>query len=127
MMILLAMQPVWADSDREALFEERMAEAKARLHLSDEQLERVKPIMQATADARRSVLSRYGIDIEAGGGPENKLGMREARKLRSDLAKIRAETVDQLDDILTDEQLDEFRKMQEETRQEIKKRIRGSR
>jgi Spy/CpxP family protein refolding chaperone len=127
MMIVLAIQPVWADSDRKVHFEERLAEAKDRLDLSDEQLEQVKPVMQEAAEAQRSILARYGIDLEAEGGPGNALGMREARKLRQDLSKVRAETLEKLDGILTDEQLDEFKKMQEERRQEMKKRIRAGR
>jgi hypothetical protein len=127
MLIVLAIQPIWADSDQEALVEERLAEAKARLDLSDEQLEQVKPVMEEAVKAQRSVLARYGIDLEAEGGPENKLGMLEARKLKKDLAKVREETLEQLDDILTDEQLEEFRKMQEENREAMKSRIRGGR
>jgi hypothetical protein len=126
-MMVFAVQSIWADSDQEARFEERMAEAKARLELSDEQVEQVKPVMEAAIEAQRSVLTRYGIDLEAEGGPENQLSMREARKLKKDLSKVREETLEQLDDILTDEQLDEFREMQEEKRQEMKSRIRGSR
>jgi hypothetical protein len=127
MMVVLGIQPVWADSDREARVEERLAEAKVRLDLNEEQLEQVKPIMQAAIEAQRSILARYGIDLEAEGGPETRLGRREARKLRKDLAEVRTRTLEQLDDILTDEQLDEFRKMQEERRQGMKKRIRGGR
>jgi hypothetical protein len=127
MMIVLAIQPIWADSDQEALVEERLAEAKARLDLSDEQLEQVKPVMETAVKAQQSVLARYGIDLEAEGGPENKLGMREARSLKKDLAKVREETLEQLDDILTEEQLDEFRKMQEEKRQAMRSRIQGGR
>jgi hypothetical protein len=127
MMMVFAVQSIWADSDREAVIEERLAEAEARLELSDEQLEQVKPVMEAAVEAQRSVLTRYGIDLEAEGGPESKLSMREARKLKKDLGKVREETLEQLDDILTDEQLDEFQEMQEEKRQEMKSRIRGNR
>jgi hypothetical protein len=127
MMIVLAIQPIWADSDREARFEERVAEARERLDLSDGQLEQVKPVMQAAAEAQRSILARYGIDLEAEGDPRNTLGMREALKLRDDLSKVRAETLKKLDDILTDEQLDEFKTLQEERRQEMKARIRAGR
>ena len=127
MMIVLAIQPVWADTDREVRFEERLAEAKDRLDLSDEQLEQVKPIMQAAAEAQRSILARYDIDLETQGGPGNRLGMRDARKLRSELSKVRVDTLEKLDGILTNEQLDEFKKLQEERRQEMKKRIRAGR
>jgi Spy/CpxP family protein refolding chaperone len=127
MMIVLAIQPIWADSDREARFEERVAEARERLDLSDGQLEQVKPVMQAAAEAQRSILARYGIDLEAEGDPRNTLGMREALELRNDLSKVRAETLKKLDDILTDEQLDEFKTLQEERRQEMKARIRAGR
>lgn len=126
-MIVLAIQPVFADTDREVRFEERLAEAKERLNLSDEQLEQVKPVMQAAAEAQRSILARYGMDLEAEGGPGNTLGMREARNLQKDLSKVRAESLQKLDGILTDEQLDEFEKLQEERRHEIQKRIRAGR
>jgi Spy/CpxP family protein refolding chaperone len=53
--------------------------------------------------------------------------MREALELRNDLSKVRAETLKKLDDILTDEQLDEFKTLQEERRQEMKARIRAGR
>lgn len=125
MLVVLAVQPVWADSDREALVEGRFAEAKVRLHLSDEQLEQVKPIMKASIEAHRSILARYGIDLEAEGGPKTKLGFRHARQLRNDLEEVRAATLEQLDDILSDEQLDEFRKIQEERRQAVMNRILG--
>jgi hypothetical protein len=127
MMILLVIQPVWADSEREDLVEERLAEAKARLDLSDEQLEQMRPVTQEAVEAQRSILARYGIDLEAEGGPEKKLGMREARKLRQDLSKVRNKTLEQLEEILTEEQLDEFKKLQEENREMMKKRIRGGR
>jgi Spy/CpxP family protein refolding chaperone len=126
-MIVLAIQPVLAESDREVRFEERLAEAKERLDLSDEQLEQVKPVMQEATEAQRSILARYGIDLEAEGGSGNALGMREARKLRQDLSKVRADTLKKLDGILTDEQLEEFKKLQEERRQEMKERIRAGR
>jgi hypothetical protein len=125
MMILLAIQPIWADSEREDLVEERLAEAKARLELSDEQLEQMRPVIEEAVEAQRSILARYGIDLEAEGGPENKLGMREARKLRQDISKVRNKTLEQLEEILTEEQLDEFQKLQEENREMMKKRIRG--
>jgi len=127
MLVVLAIQPVWADSDREALVEERLAEAKVRLDLSDEQLEKVKPIMKAAIEAQQSILARYGIDLEAEGGLKTRLGFRKARQLRNDLAEVRARTLGQLDDILSDEQLKEFRKIQEERRQAVMNRIRGGR
>jgi len=125
MLVVLAIQPVWADPDRGALVEERLAEAKVRLDLSDEQLEQVKPIMKATIEAQRSILAQFGIDLEAEGDPKTRLGLRKARQLRSELTEIRAGTLENLDDILSDEQLNEFRKIQEESRQAMRNRISG--
>ncbi|MFO7738044.1 MAG: hypothetical protein R6V46_06225 [Desulfatiglandaceae bacterium] len=125
MLFVLTIQPVWADSDREALFEERLAEAKVRLGLSDEQLEQAKPIMKASIEAQQSILARYGIDLEAEGGPKTRIGLRKARQLRNDLAEVRAGTLEQLDDILSDKQVKEFRKIQEERRQSVMNRMRG--
>ncbi|MGM0739393.1 MAG: hypothetical protein ACQETM_09580 [Bacteroidota bacterium] len=125
MLFVLTIQPVWADSDREALFEERLAEAKVRLGLSDEQLEQAKPIMKASIEAQQSILARYGIDLEAEGGPKTRIGLRKARQLRNDLAEVRAGTLEQLDDILLDKQVKEFRKIQEERRQSVMNHVRG--
>jgi len=125
MLVVLAMQPVWAGSDREAFVEESLSEAKVRLHLSDEQLEVVKPIMKASIESQHSILARYGIDLEDEGRPNIRLGFSKARRLQNDLREVRARTLEQLDDILSDEQLNEFRKIQEERRQEVMNRLRG--
>lgn len=127
LMMVVAIQPIWADSDRDARLEERLVEVRERLRLSDEQVEKVQPILQASTEAQRSVLTRYGIDLDAEGGPSKRLGMREARKLRSELGKVRTDTLEQLEDVLTDEQLEEFRKLQEEHRQAMQQRIRAGR
>lgn len=116
MLVFLAVQPVWADSDREALPEERLSEAKVMLHLSDEQLEVVEPIMKASIKAQHSILARYGIDLEDEGRPKTRLGLANARRLQNDLRGVRARTL---------EQLDEFRKIQEERRQAVMNRMRG--
>ena len=125
MLILLTIQPAWADSDEDAQREQRLAEVQARLNLTDDQLGQIRPVLQDAAEAQRSVLRRYGIDLEAAGGPKPKLGMRDGRKLRGDLQKVKSDTRKQLEGILTKQQLKEFEKLQQERSEEMRKRIRG--
>jgi hypothetical protein len=122
---LLAAQPAWAYPDEHALREQRMAEVKARLKLTDDQLGQVRPVLEDAAEAQRSVLLKYGIDLESEGGPKPKLGMREGRKLRGDLQKVQSDTQKRLEGILTKQQLEEFKKLQQERSEEMRKRIRG--
>jgi hypothetical protein len=122
---LLAAQPAWAYPDEDALREQRMAEVKARLNLTDDQLGQVRPVLEDAAEAQRSVLLKYGIDLEAKSGSKPKLGMREGRKLRGDLQKVQSDTQKRLEVILTKQQLEEFKKLQQERSEEMRKRIRG--
>lgn len=121
---LLTVQPAWASPDENTTREQRIAEVQKRLNLTDEQLTQVRPVLQDAADAQRSVLLKYGIDLEAEGAAKPRLGMREGRKLRSDLQKVQADTQKLLAGILTQQQLKEFEKLQQERREEMQKRIR---
>jgi len=114
-----------ATDDRSAQVEQRLEEAKTRLNLSDEQLAQITPVMEKSLDAQRNILSRYGIDPDSRNDSAKRLGLRQARAMRQELRAVRADTLDALDEILTDEQLDEFKRMQEERKAEMRERIRG--
>ena len=88
-----------------AVLEDMFAETKARLDLTDEQVEQVTPILQSSFESRRAILLKYGIDIESRKPPAQKLGFRKARTLGKELDNVRASTLRELDDILTEEQL----------------------
>ena len=104
--MVLASQPAWASSQRDALsderasqLEERMKEAKERLDLSEEQLDLIAPVLEEAVKSQRAVLSRYGINPQALGDRSsssradrtNRLTFREMRQLRSDLELVVAD------------------------------------
>ena len=128
--LLLTLSPLAVaaelSEEQQAKLQERMAETRARLELTDEQVEQMQPVMQSATEAQQAILQRYGIDLDDPSS-NKRLGFRDARKLKSDMSKVRSDTVKQLEQILSDEQLKEFKKIQEERRQEIKQRIQAGR
>lgn len=116
-----------ADDDRAAMLEQRMEEAKARLELSDEQVDQVAPVLERSAAAQQDILSRYGVDLDSSGAPASGLGFRQLRAMRSELDSVRAGTLEDLQSILTAEQLGEYKRIQEERQAAMRDRIRGQR
>ncbi len=117
----------FADADRSAQAKEVLAEAMKRLDLSDDQVEQIKPILESSGKAQRAILERYGIDPDTEPGEGKQLSMSEALALRKEMEKVRTKTLDQLEGILSRDQLREFQKMQDEQRAEMKKRIKRGR
>ena len=103
-----------ANSDRMAQVEQRMEEARERLNLSDEQMDQMTPVLAESMEKRREILSSYGIDPENSANAKGKLGLRKALAMKKELNAIRTDTLRALDDVLTDEQLEEFKLMQAE-------------
>ena len=114
--------------DRSAQLEERVAEVRQRLDLTDEQVAQMEPIIESGIEARLLVLEEYGIDPEArASGAQDKLRLRQKRALAKELNEINAEVRDEMSEILTDEQLAEYEKIQEERRAEMRERARARR
>jgi len=107
--------------------QQRLAAAKERLDLSDEQLDQLAPVLEKSMAAQRRVLASYGIDPENRNGRGNRPGLRQARAMRKEMNAVRSDTLAEVDKILTDAQLKEFKRMQEERQAEMRKRIRGAR
>jgi hypothetical protein len=111
--------------ERSAMVEERLVEVRTRLGLTDEQITLIEPIVADSLAQQRGVLERYGIDPETlGGGGQN---FRTMRRMKSELDTVRADTMDQLQGILTPSQLEEFSAIQEERKAEMRARMRASR
>ena len=100
---------------------------RTRLGLTDAQVERVGPILQAAFEARLEVLREYGIDLRDGSEPPGRLGFFRARRLRRDLDGVQERAMDALDDVLTDAQLEAYEELQEERREAIRERLRQRR
>jgi len=127
-LVITASPAAQAEEDRAAQFEERIAETKARLNLSDEQVEQLTPILKAGFEAQMAVFEKNGIDLE-NGDPNNrkKLGFRAARKLRKEMDAVRANTLDEVEEILSDEQFSEYKEIQAERKKEMREMIKERR
>lgn len=125
-LLAFASQLALAESDRGAEVGERLAQARDRLDLSDEQLDQIAPVMEESLAKRNSIMSRYGVDPQ---NPERskRPNFRQARAMRSEMEAVRSDTLASLEGILSREQLDEFKSMQEEQRAEMRERMRAAR
>jgi hypothetical protein len=117
----------FAQEERAATLEQRMEEARARLNLTDSQVEAITPVLEESMVAQQSILSRYGVDLESGTDPMQKLGRRTAMTMKKELDSVRTDTLDAVGDILTEEQFEEFKRLQRERQAEMRKRMRGGR
>ena len=111
--------------NRAAQAEERLAQARARLKLTDEQVEQLAPLMQESLAQQRSILASYGIDLDNPDARSKRPGFRQARAMRAELEDVRTDMLVSLESILSEEQLTEFKRMQEEQRTEMRARIRA--
>ena len=116
-----------AETDQAAQLEQRLEQAKARLGLTDDQLEQMAPVLQETMDAQQRILTSYGIDLEGQDDPAQTLGIRKAMAMKRELDVVRADMLAAVEGILTNEQFDEFKRLQSERQSEMRKRIRGQR
>jgi hypothetical protein len=116
-----------ADEDRAAEVEQRMEESRERLELTDEQAEQIAPILEESTAARRDILSKYGIDLERRSARAQRLGLSEGGALKQELDVVRKDTLSAVADILTEQQLEEFKRMQKETQAQVRRRIREHR
>ena len=97
---------------------------KNRLNLTDEQSEKFEPIILYQWEKRLAVMKKHGINRDSSLS-ERKIGLRQLRKIKKDMDKINREIKQQLTKILSKEQMDEYNKIIEENRVEMKSRLRG--
>ena len=87
-----------------------VAAMKTRLGLTEEQEAQVKPVLEDEFVKRRAIL-----ETSQGQGPEGR------SSLRGELQKLRSATDQRLGAILTKAQMDEYRNMQQEARQHMRR------
>lgn len=114
--------------------EERLEAIAERLELTDEQKQEVIPILIADMKARLDfweenestieMLSRRAELLQTGGPVELREFERDVRRLQSKLDKINVDTNDQLKEHLSRKQFREFRKIQNELRDDFQSRLR---
>ena len=98
----------------------------SRLKPSDNQNDQLMPIFLDIFQKRQSILKRNGIDFESlspGEGIRDKLGMKQLRSIRKNMDKLNKQTMKQLEKVLNKEQLNEYKKIQEEQLAERRKRL----
>ena len=116
-----------ADDDRAAMAQEQMQQTFERLELTDEQIEQVKPVIEASVASMQEILLSYGMDPESRQGSAEKPGFRKMRAMRKEMHAVRENTLAELELVLSDEQLEEFKRIQGERQAEMRERMRGAR
>jgi Spy/CpxP family protein refolding chaperone len=96
--------------DRAAQAQERLEQLTSRLKLTPEQTERLKPIVKQEVEELRAVRERLGSDTSRRGRATM---LREMRGVQEKYAP-------QINAILTPEQQQEWKKIKEERRQQLK-------
>ncbi|MEM9056618.1 MAG: hypothetical protein AAGD86_04025 [Pseudomonadota bacterium] len=94
-----------------------------RLALSDAQVEQVQPIIAAGKEQQRQILASYGIDLSSEGGP--RLGRRDMMSMRDEMQAARKDMLGELGTVLSDAQLREFEKLQQELSVEQRNALRS--
>lgn len=120
-----------AADERLAELQERVEAVRERLGLDDEQVEQLKPILLENFESTRAVLQEHGFSAEnrAEGGSNRRPNLRQLRSLGRDLDGVREAMFDEIEKLgfLTDDQFDEFKKIQEELRAALRERLRAGR
>ncbi len=111
-----------AEEGRSAQLEQRLEETKARLNLTDEQAEQIAPTLLQSFESSRAILQKYGVDPQSRGNGK-RLGLKKARQLRQELETLQVNTLKELNGVLTDEQLAEYRQIQAERKAALQQRI----
>lgn len=114
-------------AERLEAFQQRLEEARTRLDLTDGQVEQVRPILRTEFEALLDVLQEYGIDLQDRSGGAGRLGFLRLRRLQRDVNALREQTLEDFDQVLTDEQLETYKEIQEENRQAMRERLRRRR
>jgi LAS superfamily LD-carboxypeptidase LdcB len=108
-----------------AQVQERMAEMRERLELTDEQVAELEPIITTAVQHQQAVMEKHGVS-ESGSG-SGRPNPRKLMQMRSDMDAVRQETSDQVRTVLNDDQYQEFLKIQEERKAERRARMREGR
>jgi hypothetical protein len=109
--------------EQRAQVEQRLADVRARLDLTPEQESQLQPILRGSFEKRIALLNAHGLTREGGRQPS----VRQLRSLREDMDQLRKETESQVDAVLDDRQMSEFRRIQDEMRNEFRERVRENR
>jgi len=116
---------VWSEQGAKAA--EKLEETKVRLNLTDDQFVSIEPILIEDLAQKNQVLLEHGINLESGKRPTGGMNFRKARALANDMDSVREKTVEKLSVYLSDEQIQEYKKIQKENKEKMRERIKESR
>ena len=111
--------------------QQRLEETRERLQLTDEQIELLTPLLRESFENTRAVLEEHGIDVGDRDvrRSDRRPNLRRLRALRGDLDEVQEVLYEKIEEagFLSDEQFEEFKKIQEEQREAMRERIGGRR
>ena len=116
---------VWSEQGAKAA--EKLEETKVRLNLTDDQFVGIEPILTEDLAQKNQVLLEHGINLESGERPTGGMNIRKARALANDMDSVREKTIEKLSVYLSDEQIQEYKKIQKENKEKMRERIKESR
>lgn len=120
---LTTSQAQQADPDRLDELDARIEQTRQRLNLTDEQSVQIEPILESNFHASMLVLESHGIDLSVPREQRARPNFREMRAIGKELQAVREETAEEMAEILTEEQMEEYRKIQVERRAEMREQI----
>ena len=95
-----------------------------RLKPTDNQNDQLMPIFLDIFQKRQSIMKKNGVDLKSRSSGE-RIGMKQLRSIKKEMDKLNKQTIKQLEKVLSKEQLNEFKKFQEEQRAEMRNRLRN--
>ena len=120
--------PVFAEvaAGKAAQILDSVLKIEAMLDLTDEQTEQLEPILLERSEKRLRVMEQHGIsaDFRSSG---KKIGFFQRRAIKKDMVKIDKETEKQLARVLSENQLNEYKRIQDELRAEMRERAKTER
>ena len=110
------------------VIEGRLTLVSERLALTDEQVERIEPVLRKSLEAQGELLAQRGFSRDGqqrrGGDRPN---LREMRTLVREMDAIRETALEELGEVLDEKQLREYAEIQEERKAELRRRMRRHR
>lgn len=107
-----AQQKPQEPSDR---VQQRLEEVKARLELTPEQMEQLRPVLADEAQKLRALRDKYA---------DGSASRRSRRNMARELKSIRSDTDERLKRILSTQQMEQLKDLREQWREEFRDRAR---
>ncbi|MEM6648083.1 MAG: hypothetical protein AAF730_17705 [Bacteroidota bacterium] len=95
-----------------------------QLDLTETQRETVRPIMESAFAERLAVMEKHGVDpaqLQSGKRP----GLRTLRRMKKDMDALNKSTEEELNAVLTDEQMEQWRAIEKERQDRMRAQLRG--